>query len=150
MNPPTVQAFISYLRVILPPADISIQEEIHQRSIFFAEISVYDYTFVTEERYMLAVACILNAIEGIDDIAYAKELRQEYLRTLHCSLCVEVDLVALDRAQKRLWYLYSCSAQIQYEDIIPHCVSRERLHQSDNNLDKSSVSHSPVGVGFSG
>lgn len=148
MNPPTVQAFIHYLRIVLPPADTCIQEELYQRAIFFAEISVYDYSFVTEERYLLAVACLLNAIEGIDDINTAKELRHEYLRILNCSLCVEVDLIALDRAQKRLWYLYSCSAQIQYEDIIPHCLSKERLNHSEFCYENSSLSNSPVGVGF--
>jgi Cyclin, N-terminal domain len=150
MNPPTVQAFISYLRIVLPPADSAAQDEIYQRSIFFAEISVYDYTFATEERYLLAVACILNAVEGIDDIKYAKELRQSYLRTLSCNLCVELDLAALDRAQKRLWYLYSCSAQIQYEDMITHSLSKERMHPTTNNFEKSNHSHSPIGVTFNG
>jgi Cyclin, N-terminal domain len=102
MNPPTIQAFISYLRIVLPPADSSIQDKIYQRAVFFAEISVYDYTIATEERYLLAVACILNAVEGIDDIKYAKELRQGYLRMLSCNLCVELDLSALDEAQKTI------------------------------------------------
>jgi hypothetical protein len=125
-----------------------VQEEIYRRAVFFAEISVYDYTFATEERYLLAVACILNAVEGIDDINYAKELRQGYLRTLSCNLCVELDLSALDRAQKRLWYLYSCSAQIQYEDMIPHSQSKERLNPTSNKSKNSNHSHSPVGVAF--
>lgn len=148
MNPPTVQAFICHLRVILPHTDSFIEEEIYQRAIFFAEISVYDYSFVTEERYLLAVACILNAIEGIDDINHAKDLRCEYLRTLRTCLCVEVDMFELDRSQKRLWYLYSCSAQIQYEDIMPHNLSKEKLHTSDHEYDATSHDHSPVGVGF--
>jgi hypothetical protein len=128
LSPPTVQSFIRHLRKAFPSAEASIIDEIYEHAIFFAELSVYDYTLVTEERYLLAAACTLNAIEGVEDTNQADELERECLLTLDEHVPVDLDPDLLTKMREKLWCLYGCSAQTQFDDIMSNHYSRqERL-----------------------
>jgi Cyclin, N-terminal domain len=146
VNPPTVQAFIQQLRVLFPSMDTMVADAIYKRAIFYAELSVYDYAFVTEHRYQIAVACILNAFLDIEGEYIAEQLQDEFLGTLSDSLCVEVDFVALEQTQGRLWYLYGCSAESQFDGIHQHADYTERSIKCSSSEQFENFAYSPVSV----
>ena len=116
MNPPTIQAFIDRLCRLVPLDDSILVKGIYQRAIFFAELCLFDYTFVTEERYIVAVACILNAIEGMEHAILYQDLPSEFLARVSYSFCVDMDGNALDEMQDRLLFLFACSSQYSAQD----------------------------------
>lgn len=146
MNPPTVQSFILILGQLLPKLDFPNLDDVYDRSVFFAELCVYDYNFVTDERIIIAVACILNVIEGIDSEQHAVVLKHEFLESLKMTYNLTFEASALDKVQARLWFLYSCSAQLQRDDIIPLYFAQERLVKYNFMSEQDIVSHSPVCV----
>jgi len=145
--PPTLQSYVGYLLALLPIEDSGLARRIYQRAVFFGELCVYDYTFVTQERPALAVACILSALEGMDDEHLSQELQRCFLDTILLELSLEFPVDELEKCQGRLWYLYSCSAQVQEDDILPIHVSEERLVKYRSEQHSSDVDgHSPVSV----
>ena len=67
LNPPTVQAFITCLHVLLQIEDSELATAVYQRACFFAELCVFDYSLVTQDRCLVAVAALLNAFDAMDD-----------------------------------------------------------------------------------
>jgi Cyclin, N-terminal domain len=146
MNPPTVQAFIQQLRALFPSMDAMVADAIYKRAIFYAELSVYDYAFVTEHRYQIAVACILNAFLDIEGEYISEQLQDEFLSTLSTSLCVEVDFAALEQTQGRLWYLYGCSAESQFDGVHHHTNYPEGTVKCSPTEQFENFAYSPVSV----
>jgi hypothetical protein len=151
VNPPTVQSFIGYLLAFLPLDDVRLARSIRQRAIFFAELCCYDYLFVTQDRSLIAVSCILNALEDTDDddVDISRDVRQDFLETIRSKLSLEFDGEEMETSQGRLLYLYTCSAQVKDDKSLPLHVSQERLvkQSSQNNL--LGAKYSPVSVSTS-
>jgi hypothetical protein len=151
VNPPTVQSFIGYLLAFLPLHDERLARSIRQRAIFFAELCCYDYRLVTQDRSLIAVSCIVNALEDTDDddVDVSRELRQDFLETIRSKLSLEFEGDEMETTRGRLLYLYTCSAQVKEDKILPLHVSQERLvkQTSQNNL--LGAKYSPVSVSTS-
>jgi hypothetical protein len=151
MNPPTVQSYITLLHPLLSTMGSAIiVNEICDRATFFAELCVYDYNFVTEERYLIAVACFLNAIESMDNIQLINDLKREFHSVLVTNINLPFDTIAIEKAQVRLWYLYSCSAQLQYDDVLTLQVAQERIVKYNFISQPNALAHSPVSVNLNG
>jgi Cyclin, N-terminal domain len=150
LNPPTTQAFVRQLWTIAPATLDPVQREsIYHRAIFFAELSVYDYGFVTKDRHMVAVACVLNAMETEQDSMTCDLRENETLRELSSKFVLEVDRQVLERAQAQLWYLYSCSAQLQEEEnVLPLAYFQKHTLNVRSRLAVTCHRHSPVSVRF--
>jgi Cyclin, N-terminal domain len=147
VNPPTVQSFITILRPLLGKlGSSSIVNDICDRATFFAELCVYDYQFITEERHFVATACFLNAIESLENLDIVKESKREFFLVLQAEIGASLDMSTIEKAQTRLWYLYSCSAQLQYDDADTIQVAQERLVKYNFGDQKAAVAHSPVSV----
>jgi hypothetical protein len=157
MNPPTVQCFIRQIWTLLPKS-IRRNDSIFYRSIYFAELSVYENEFVVKDRCMIAVACVLNAIESQQyDTDLVESTNEE--EKLYDFMAMSKDNVEQNglfrRIQSQLWYLYGCSAQV-LEDIkqveINVVVPKYSPHQSRNEVDGAMLSsesasrQSPVSV----
>lgn len=140
LNPPTIQSFVNELQAFLPFDNSFMGKAIYHRANFFAELSVYDYDLITESRLKIAVACLLNSMEGIDDSVYSHELQHEFLLELN-SFLPDIDAEEIDLIQSRLWYLYSCSAQLEEDDVLP----TDPVPQSSKS-DADTASYSPVSV----
>lgn len=146
MNPPTVQAFILHLRAIFPAMDAATADEIYTRAIFYSELCVYDYSFVTERRYQIAVACVLNAFLDFEGECIAEQLQNEFLALLSANLCVEVNVETLQKTRGRLWYLYGCSPESQIDENVDDCDTSERSTKYNPNDVQESFAYSPVSV----
>jgi hypothetical protein len=153
VNPPTVQSFIGYLLAFLPLHDARFARSIRQRAIFFAELCCFDYRFVTQDRSLIAVSCILNALEGMDndDVDVSRDVRrQDFLETIRSKLSLEFEGEEMETSQGRLLYLYTCSSQVEEDKILPLHVSKERLvKQNSQNNNLLGGKYSPVSVSTS-
>lgn len=107
VNPPVAQSFIRHLLQLFG-IDKESCNEIYRRAIFFAELSVYEYMFVSNDHYMIAVACLLNSMEFLED---DPDTHIEDFASLKSSMVIDLDSQALEKARARLWYLYSSSAE---------------------------------------
>jgi hypothetical protein len=108
---------------------------------------VYDYQFVTEERHSVATACFLNAIESMENISIVKDLKRDFFSALRLEAGMALDMLLVEKVQTRLWYLYNCSAQLQYDDADTIQVAQERLVKYNFGEQKAAaVAHSPVSV----
>jgi hypothetical protein len=123
LNPPTIQSFIGYLLALLPLDDARLARWIS----------------------IIAVSCILNALDGMDDddVDVSRDLRRDFLETIRSKLSLEFEGEEMETSQGRLLYLYNCSAQVKEDKILPLRVSKERLVKqiSQNNLSPVSVSY---------
>jgi hypothetical protein len=136
LNPPTVQSFIGYLLVFLPLwCDVHLARSIRQRAIFFAELCCYDYRLVNQDRSLIAVSCILNSLEDMNNEYVSRELRQDFLEAIRSKLSLQFEAEEMETSKGRLWYLYTCSAQVKDDKILPNHVSQEIhvKHNSKNN-----------------
>jgi hypothetical protein len=145
LNPPTAQSFIEYLMALLPLDDARLARSLSLRAIFFAELCCYDYCHVTQDRSLIAVSCILNALEGMDEEDVSHELQIDFLEAIRSKVSLQFEPDEMETTQGRLWYLYTCSAEVKDDKVLPLHVSKERLmkQKSQSNL---SGAYSPISV----
>lgn len=118
LNPPTTQAFIEQLCVFFPAMDEKILSDVFSRSIFYAELSTYDYRFVPQSNCHIAIGCILNAIfDCYDDGDIAEVLQATFLTTVCSKFGDQIDVCAMQDIQERLWFLFNCSVESSYDSI---------------------------------
>uniref|UniRef100_A0A8J9SDR1 Cyclin-like domain-containing protein n=1 Tax=Phaeodactylum tricornutum TaxID=2850 RepID=A0A8J9SDR1_PHATR len=150
LNPPTVLSFINRFHSLLCIEEVSTAKDTHRRATFFAELSVYDYSLVTENASLLAIASLLNAFEGLEDPCFADVLHTNLNELVQCQLSLVVDVLAVEKVQSRLWYLYSCSAQVKADEIIPLRVCQERQQRHEAKIHPSgkdeALMDSPISV----
>lgn len=147
MNPPIVQSFI---RILLPLMIVRegprIMKNVCDRALFFAELAVFDYSLITEDRYVLSIACILNAAESMDETLLQQTSPSQFLLNLQSNHCLDPDMEALGHCQGRLWMLYGTSAQLKEGDILPLHIRKE-LEVEYLGGSEGQGAHSPIGVG---
>jgi Cyclin, N-terminal domain len=138
LNPPVVQAFISYLCKFIPKLDDASESEISSRAVFYGELSVYDYRFVPMAKCHVAVACIMNAILDCEyDCAISQVLQTAFLSTLYMEAGIKYDIRILRSVQDRLWQLFSCSAESRFDGTKQ--VSKYIANDNSNRLDSSPI-----------
>jgi len=119
MNPPTVQCFINILHKLIPLEKGPVTRAIYQRATFFAELSLFDYCFVTQPRSAVAIAALLNAMEGMDESVVSKEDHAAFQKTVCEVIGQDLPKDTIDSIRNRLWYVYSQSAQYREDEVLP-------------------------------
>ena len=152
VNPVTAHSFIHSFISSVPTADPMVARAIYDRAIFFAELCLFDSSYVTRRRSSIAAAAILNALEGIDDGSTPRDCENEFLCVLQESSVIDFDGESLDDLREDLWYIYSMSAQYR-EDDMQMMMPMEAAMQNEKQEQKAAgsandmhVSHSPVSV----
>mmetsp|Transcript_19797 Transcript_19797/g.28013 ORF Transcript_19797/g.28013 Transcript_19797/m.28013 type:complete len:450 (-) Transcript_19797:1158-2507(-) len=155
INPPTYQAFVyeymGYLQYLVEP---QVWRAIYPRAMFFAELALFDYGFVTLSKSKLALACVLNAMEGLDE-QYCGPLHEaKLMEQLHHSINLKLSPTKLDFLRNRLWYLYSQStqyyddgllqAQQQQEEGTRSSTCYKKQQQKQNSSSRNVDSSSPT------
>lgn len=64
----------------------------------------------------MAVACILNAIEGLEGCGLRETRESNFLAVLEKIFGMQFDSDKVAGIQQRLWYVYSMSAQYQEDE----------------------------------
>jgi hypothetical protein len=149
LHPPTVQCFINTLYGLIPSSSIPVTRAIHQRATFFAELALFDYTFVNQPKSLIALASLLNAMEGMDETVVSKADQLRFVETLRKSHKIDHSEGKVEAARDRLWYIYGQSLQYQAdaEDLSPMPSSSDA--PQDDLVVKASPSEgsqSPVSV----
>lgn len=140
LHPPTAAAFTVYLldfiNVNLPSTEI---EDLYVNASFFAELSVCDYFFVTMRSSTIALACVLNALEGMmhdADFMVLHKVRQLHIMTR--------DLCA---ARNRLWELYERSEECALQNDSRPFKTASTVKTTTIQIDNmSSPVSSPISV----
>jgi len=145
LNPPIAQCFInSFYNYVSVPNVIS--NAIYRRAIFFAELTQYDYAFVTKERSLLALASLMNAMEGMDNISLDQQ--SSFVEVINSTFDLKFTPDIVDAVRNRLWNIYSMSAQYKEDDAIaPDLIKKDIQRKQILSVgDSSSPSASPVSV----
>lgn len=117
LHPPTIQCFVnSFFSYISIPSSGSMSVAVYRRAIFFAELALYDCAFVSKERSLLAVASLMNAMEGMDNITL--EQQNSFLELINLTFDLKYTVDTVETVRNRLWYIYSMSAQYKEDDAI--------------------------------
>jgi lipoyl(octanoyl) transferase len=150
LHPPTTQCFINALYGLLPSASTPVTRAICQRATFFAELSLFDYCFVTQPRSAIALATLLNAMEGMDETVVSKRDQRKFVKTLRETVKLEHSEEKVESIRNRLWYIYSQSVQYQAdsENFAPTHVSECPVdnHTIKRASSDGELSQSPVSV----
>lgn len=117
VNPVTVHSFIHSLVQLVPVSNGSVVAAIYDRAIFFAELCLFDYSYVSRSRLSIAVAAVLNALEGIGEGLTNEDSEQAFLETIRINTNVDISSESMDQLREDLWYVYSLSAQYHEEDM---------------------------------
>lgn len=115
LSPPTVQTFIRQMLVLMPTRRNF--ELIHDRAMFLAELSAFDYAFVPHDRHLIALGCVLVSAQAVLDDVLVDFCKMNTLEILRTEYDTSLDKDLLDNVQQRLLYLYARSTEIQYNDL---------------------------------
>jgi len=150
VNPVTVPSFIHSFIHLIPVSNPVAARAIYDRAVFFAELCLFDYSYVTKARSTIAAAAVLNALEGIDDIWTSSECEAEFLGRLRSSTCIDLSTEYLDDTREDLWYIYSLSTQYQEDDLqmmpAESTIEIQKQHAAIDSDDQMHISRSPVSV----
>jgi hypothetical protein len=147
LNPPISQAFILQFCVFLPTKDDQIASNIFSRAIFYAELSVYDFVFVSQSNCDVAIGCVLNAIfDCYENDEIAEMIQTAFIMSICTKIGIKINYTTMKDVQKRLWFLYNCSAESAYDSIhhnqdtvVQSSISKQRLSPTLLQQQHSSV-----------
>mmetsp|Transcript_134977 Transcript_134977/g.200818 ORF Transcript_134977/g.200818 Transcript_134977/m.200818 type:complete len:372 (-) Transcript_134977:128-1243(-) len=150
MHPPTAVAFTTiFLDYALLDRSLNMTsadiDDLHDISSFFTELAVCDYFFVTMRPSAVALACILNALEGMfgQDNNFAVHVLSTARRL---NMFTKEDLTA---ACHKLWELYErseeCALHNSFDPMEEEKVNERGDFVSTKVVGKASTS-SPVTV----
>jgi len=152
MNPATVQSILMNILALLPssPSRSSLNS-VADMALFFAELSVCDYFFVTSRKSIIAIAAVLNASEsagfipfeptqGQLEVSYQND-RYANLEKFFSDIGYLIDWHEISFARDRLWSLYRQSSEyVPQRDMI----SPPPLEKSFHNLStQENLQHFP-------
>jgi hypothetical protein len=143
VHPPTTQCVMSHLYTIFPNSQPSVKRTVFQRASFFAELSVFHYSFVTRPISAIAIAALLNSMEGLDRSQGSSELQAEFLERVELETDLKYDLHNIEALRDELWEVYGSSQQYKY-DAMPFTTPQRSptpsvIEKSDENLGDSPV-----------
>ena len=146
VNPPTVQCFIHQMHRLVPVTAGPVTRAIHQRASFFAELALFDYCFVTQPRSAVAIAALLNAMEGMDETIVPKGDHDIFLQIVAELTGQTYPRETIDAIRNRLWYIYSQSAQYQEDEVVAPSAQQPTNEKSFVEKDLLAGDQSPVCV----
>ena len=149
LHPPTIQCFIDAFCAALPISDSRVTTCVLQRAVFFGELALYDYNMaVTKEKAMVATACILNAIEGLEPECSPEERQSDFLGVLKTNFGIDFLHDELGTIRHRLWYVYSMSAQYHEDEVasVQELPAESPMVKTSGHDRATPMDHSPVCV----
>jgi hypothetical protein len=113
LHPPTAVALASLtleyaLADGIPSLSFDDTHEIKDTTSFFAELAVCDYFFTTLPPSTVALASILNAVEGV--LTYETDMTRRVMEQIR-ALPFPMNLQQVTAARNRLWELYERSEE---------------------------------------
>lgn len=150
VNGPTSLSFIQHFMYLIPSTvHPHVAETLFDYARFQTEIAVAEHCFVYLKPSEIALAAILNAIEGMDPILFPLKTQGKFIRNIERFSEMIVDDVEI--IQSRLSLLMVSTLSGDFADIIEHVVENESDSESlwdDDKFKPGSLNrrHSPVSV----
>ena len=118
MSPPTASSFCDYFHALLPSCvKPSVRQTILQRSYFFCELSVMDYSFmVSESQSEVALGGILNSLAGLSASSFSEDDKQNLIENIEELTGMDHTSEHIKTVQLKLWGLYRHSSQYKVYD----------------------------------
>ena len=145
MSPPTAACFCGYFHALLPPnMKPSVRQTVLQRSCFFCELSVMDYSFmVSVSQSEVAFGSILNSLAGLSTSSFSVEGKQDFIKDIEERSGMDHSSERIRMVQEELWILYRCSNQYMVHDssnMIDHIGNVGTVkHQSSNRSNEEAA-----------
>ena len=112
-----------------------------QRAIFFAEVAMYDITLVSQQRALIALGSILNAMEGID--CSLSEEESSIVKSIKTAFGISFKEDEIKNMQNRLWYVYRMTDQYTLAFQAFHEPEENKLLAKDHSTE---IAKSPTCV----
>jgi len=152
LNGPTVRTFIEELLIYIPISTVLYEdeaEEIRQLSLIFADLAVFDHRLVGESQLNVAIACVLNTVEGL---RLRRSVLNMVISKIRCFLSVTLELSdAIDDIRSMLWESYDIRNNAEEEEEEQRAQGKQQKKaacmgdkQRDNNKVRDSSRLSPV------
>ena len=118
MCPPTAPSFCSFFHALLP-SDIkpSVAQAILQRSLFFTELSLFEYSLISFKPSEIAFAATLNAIDGLDDSLFSLKSKESFVDYIAHYCRMDDTSHRINALQVKMMALYRRSKQFSTSDL---------------------------------
>jgi len=137
MSPPTASSFCGYFHGLLPTSiKPSVRQTILQRSCFFSELAVMNYSFLSFNPSEVAFAAISNSLEGLESFNMSNEAKQDFIRGIEILTEMSRTSERIKMIQDKLWALYRRSKQYAAHDA-KKVRSRQHHQNTDHKHDKT-------------
>ena len=133
MCPPTASCFCGHFQALLPSlgSKPSVRNTILQRSRFFSELSVMDYSLtVSLKQSEVAFAGILNSLAGLSSSLLSTEEKKEFVKSIEECTGIDHRSGNVKMAQGKLWEMYRRSVQHiihDTKDVTPMTTSNYEI-----------------------
>jgi len=115
MNPPTAPCFVRHIFTILVPRDAdSMFPNMLEDSLYFTDLALCDYFFVTKRSSVVAVSSMINAIKKRCNFGNLEQDEASFLVKHICRICnVSDSCIDVKASQERLWKIYTESDEFK-------------------------------------
>ena len=118
--PPTATCFCYHFHAFIPsPPKIkpSVSQTILQRSCFFSELAVMDYSLtVSVNPSAVAFGSLLNVLAGMSTTLFPQDEREKFIDQIEYCTDISHDCDIMKEIQLKLWSLYRQSSQYKMYD----------------------------------
>ena len=124
--PPTAATFCGYFHTLISSkVSESGKIAIQQRSYYFCELAVMDYSIIlSANQSEISFAAILNSLAGVHSSLISVECKEMYLREIEECSGMDRRSERVRNVQDKLWVLYHRSTQYIFHDsrtkMCPH------------------------------
>lgn len=108
VHPPTSLAFVRHLLMLIPSGSCSreVKHELLELARFLTELAVCDYFFVTRKPSSIALAAVLNAMEGMNPSRLPEDVRQRFVESVRIFVRMDCNDEEVEECQARLREMY--------------------------------------------
>lgn len=148
VHPPTPLCFTRHLLLLFPQNSPQIvMHEVMELSQFLTELSVCDFFFVSHKPSSIALAALLNAIEGVNEVSLPRSFRRKFINSIRNVAGLSYNSTDVERCRIRLRDMYfkggyyekyrlSGSSETDYSEysevrmMSPVCVADVHIQQT--------------------
>eukprot|EP01082_Thalassiosira_pseudonana_P000555 g1459.t1 g1459 contig10:2135776-2136756(+) len=154
LNGPTSLDFMTHILSLLPKSadstDISASMALSDFSRFQVELSVSDYDLSLQRKSTIALASILNSLEGIDEKLISAQQRFKFIQRISTLSTINPFSIEINAARIRLLKLFSQNSGYQLPQVAGltpiFCESKPSCNIV-SSMQKNEAAYSPVCVG---
>ena len=136
---PTPLSFVQHFLALLPAKNVhpAVSTAIMDYARFQTELSVSDYSFVSTKSSHLALAAILNALDGVDTQMIPLKAQGKFLREIERVSGIIMEHVAKVQDQLNSILVDVYAEEDSFSGDSPHSVARTGIPQQPNSEDSS-------------